>query len=102
VAIVARALAYVTSNGPNVSSILSAVPSWTMWVDSPNASITLIEFFDPLCPYCAIVHYRVGGELHRLVGEGRVQLILIPLGGTPTFIVVKGDQVAIIEGAKRC
>jgi len=81
VAIVAGTLAYIASisNKPSASSILSAVPSWAMRVGSPNAPMTLIEFFDPLCPYCAVAHYRVGSYIEQLVESGRLQLILIPL-----------------------
>jgi len=97
VAIVAGALAYVTSisNKPKASDILSAVPGWAMRVGSPNASVTIIEFYDPLCPYCAVVHYRLGGELHRLVEEGHLRLFLVPLP-------VHGNESLVLVNALYC
>jgi len=64
---------------PNASAVLAAVPDWAMRFGSPNASMTVIEFFDPLCPYCAVAHYRLGSDVERLVESGHLQLILIPL-----------------------
>jgi len=98
VAVVTGALAYVAfvpNKGPDASAVLDAVPEWAMRVGSPNASMIVIEFFDPLCPYCAVVHYRFGGELHRLVEEGRLRLILIPLP-------VRGNESLVLINAFHC
>jgi len=96
--IVAGVLAYVAfapNKGPDASSVLGAVPEWAMRVGPSNASVTLIEFFDPLCPYCAVVHYRLGSEVHRLIETGRFQVILIPLP-------VHGNESLVLINALYC
>jgi len=98
VAIVAGALAYValtSSRGLDASAILGAVPDWAMEFGTRDAPVVLIEFYDPLCPYCAVVHYRLGGELHRLVEEGRLRLILIPLP-------IHGNESLVLINALHC
>jgi len=98
IAIVIGALAYIASisnKGHNVSSVLGAVPSWAMRFGSPNAPITVVEFFDPLCPYCAVAHYKAGSKIHRLVESGRLQMILIPLP-------VHGNESLVLINALYC
>jgi len=98
VAVVAGALAYVASasnKGPDASSVLGAVPSWAMKFGTPNAPITVIEFFDLLCPYCAVAHYKAGSKIHRLVESGRLQMILIPLP-------VHGNESLVLINALYC
>jgi len=72
-------LAATSGGGPKAAAVMGAVPEWAMRVGPPGARAVLIEFFDPLCPYCAVAHYRAGGDIERLVEEGRLQLVLIPL-----------------------
>jgi len=55
----------------------------------------MIEFYDPLCPYCAAVHYRLGDDFKRLVDEGRLRLVLIPV---PTH----GNTSLVIANALQC
>jgi len=88
-------LSLAPTRGPDASAVLAAVPEWGMKFGSPNASTTVIEFYDPLCPYCAVAHYRLGGEFHRLVEEGRLRLILIPLP-------VHGNESLVLINVLHC
>jgi len=76
---------------PPAREVLAAVPEWAMSFGRDGAPTTLVELYDPLCPYCAVVHFRLGGEVERLVEEGRLRLVMIPM---PTH---GGESMKIIN-----
>jgi len=86
---------------PPPSAVLSAVPDWAIQIGNGNAPITMIEFYDPLCPYCTAVHYRLGDEIERLVDEGRLRLVLIPVPiyGNESLAVINALQCAYGKSA---
>lgn len=103
VVIVAGALAYValtSSRGLDASAILGAVPDWAMEFGARDAPMVAIEFYDPLCPYCAVLHYRLHDEFERLIAEGRLRLVLLPLPvhGNSSLVIIDKLHCAYRHG----
>jgi len=88
-------LASTLSEGLNATAVLVAIPSWAMQFGNKDAPITVIEFFDPLCSYCAIEHRNME-VIRRFIDEGRLRLVLIPvpIHGGPSLAIVNALQCA--------
>lgn len=59
------------------------LPPWAKQFGSPNASVTLIEVFDLLCPYCADAHAQLDQVYRQLVAQGKLRLIYVDYIGHP-------------------
>jgi len=107
VAVVATIITTAVLNRPtlifskevNPSAVLNAVPDWAMEFGDRNAPITVVELYDPLCPYCVKVHYELGRELEDFVARGRLRLILIPfpIHGNESMIIINALHCAYIK-----
>jgi len=65
-----------------------------------DAPMVAIEFYDPLCPYCAVLHYRLHDRFERLIAEGRLRLILLPLPvhGNSSLVIIDRLHCAYRHG----
>jgi len=91
--------ALIFSKEVNASAVLNAVPDWAMEFGDRSAPITVVELYDPLCPYCVKVHYELGRELEDFVARGRLRLILIPfpIHGNESMIIINALHCAYIK-----
>jgi protein-disulfide isomerase len=59
------------------ASALTGIPQSGLWLGSPKAPVTIVEFADLQCPFCAEYHHAVVPSiLDRYVRTGRVRLEL--------------------------
>jgi protein-disulfide isomerase len=64
------------------------IPPWAISFGAPTAPITLIEFYDLNCPYCAIAHKQLDPLYRQLLAEGRLRLIFVDLIVHPEALIV--------------
>lgn len=104
-AIAALLATYLTQAppGPPAREVLAAVPEWAMSFGPEGAPTTLVELYDPLCPYCAAVHLRLGGEIEQLVAEGRLHLVMIPMPthGSESVKIINAIHCAYLSEGQR-
>ncbi len=59
------------ANSTQVKTI-SEIISNSLRFGNPSANITVIEYLDPECPYCALFQVMYGRELEQLVNSGSI------------------------------
>jgi protein-disulfide isomerase len=64
------------------------IPPWAISFGAPTAPITLIEFYDLNCPYCAIAHEQLDPLYRQLLAEGMLRLIFVDLVVHPDALIV--------------
>ncbi len=64
------------------------IPPWAISFGAPTAPITLIEFYDLNCIYCAIAHKRLDSLYRQLLAEGALRLIFVDLIVHPDALIV--------------
>jgi protein-disulfide isomerase len=81
---------------PSGNSTLSGIPQSGLWLGSPKAPVTMVEFADLQCPFCAQYHRDVfPAILDRYVRTGRVRLELRLL----RFLGPDSDRLARVAAA---
>jgi Protein-disulfide isomerase len=80
-AIVASVLYPVLSRPP------LSIPPWALSFGNPDASVTVIEFYDLHCPYCAMAHAQLDPLYRQLIAEGKLRLVFIDLIVHPDALV---------------
>ncbi len=55
------------------------IPPWAISFGAPTAPITLIEFYDLHCIYCAKAHEQLDPLYRRLLEEGTLRLVFVDL-----------------------
>jgi len=75
---------------PSPSSSLQdlPIPPWAISFGAPTAPITLIEFYDLNCIYCAIAHEQLDPLYRQLMAEGMLRLIFVDLIMHPDALIV--------------
>jgi protein-disulfide isomerase len=64
------------------------IPPWAISFGAPTAPITLIEFYDLNCPYCAIAHEQLDPLYRQLLAEGALRLIFVDLIVHPDALIL--------------
>jgi Thioredoxin len=78
------------------NSTLNGIPQSGLWLGSPKAPVTIVEFADLQCPFCAEYHRNVFPSiLDRYVRTGKVRLELRLL----RFIGPDSDRLARVAVA---
>ncbi|GAB6945931.1 hypothetical protein JCM16161A_00610 [Vulcanisaeta sp. JCM 16161] len=57
-------------------SLIGELISSGLRIGNPNANITVIEFLDPECPYCAIFQVEYGRSLEAMINSGYVYYVI--------------------------
>ncbi|WP_054857920.1 thioredoxin domain-containing protein [Vulcanisaeta sp. JCM 16159] len=57
-------------------SFIRELASSGLGIGNPSANITVIEFLDPECPYCAIFQLEYGGYLDKLISSGSIYYVI--------------------------
>ena len=57
-------------------SFINELASSGLRIGNPSANITMIEFLDPECPYCAIFQAMYGRSLETMVNSGYVYYVI--------------------------
>jgi protein-disulfide isomerase len=55
------------------------IPPWAISFGAPTAPITLIEFYNLNCIYCAIAHEQLDPLYRQLLAEGALRLVFVDL-----------------------
>ncbi|GAB6945025.1 thioredoxin domain-containing protein [Vulcanisaeta sp. JCM 14467] len=63
------------ANSTQVSFIHELITSG-LGIGNPSANITVIEFLDPECPYCAVFQVMYGKSLEAMIGSGYVYYVI--------------------------
>jgi protein-disulfide isomerase len=87
IAIVALVI-YTKLPPPPPSPQALPIPPWAISFGAPTAPITLIEFYDLNCPYCAIAHEQLDPLYRQLLAEGMLRLIFVDLIVHPEALIV--------------
>jgi len=90
IAIVALVI-YTKFPAPPPSQQDLPIPPWAISFGAPTAPITLIEFYDLNCIYCAIAHEQLDPLYRQLLAEGALRLIFVDLIGHPDALIVHQD-----------
>lgn len=64
------------------------IPPWAISFGAPTAPITLIEFYDLNCPYCAMAHEQLDPLYRQLLAEGALRLVFVDLIVHPDALIV--------------
>jgi hypothetical protein len=64
------------------------IPPWAISFGASTAPITLIEFYDLNCPYCAIAHEQLDPLYRQLLAEGMLRLIFVDSIIHPSALIV--------------
>jgi len=64
------------------------IPPWAISFGASTAPITLIEFYDLNCPYCAMAHEQLDPLYRQLLAEGALRLVLVDLIVHPDALIV--------------
>jgi protein-disulfide isomerase len=64
------------------------IPPWAISFGAPTAPITLIEFYDLNCPYCAIAHEQLDPLYRQLLAEGALRLVFVDSIIHPSALIV--------------
>jgi protein-disulfide isomerase len=78
IAIVALVI-YTKLPAPSPSQQDLPIPPWAISFGASTAPITLIEFYDLNCPYCAIAHEQLDPLYRQLLAEGALRLVFVDL-----------------------
>jgi protein-disulfide isomerase len=74
------ALVIYTKLPPPPSSLQDLpIPPWAISFGAPTAPITLIEFYNLNCIYCAIAHERLDPLYRQLLAKGALRLVFVDL-----------------------
>ncbi len=57
-------------------SLINELVTTGLGVGDPNMNVTVIEFLDPECPYCAIFQLEYGGYLDSLISHGSIYYVI--------------------------
>jgi protein-disulfide isomerase len=55
------------------------IPAWAISFGAPTAPITIIEFYNLNCIYCAIAHEQLDPLYRQLLAEGALRLVFVDL-----------------------
>ncbi len=87
IAIVALVI-YTKLPPPPPSPQALPIPPWAISFGAPTAPITLIEFYDLNCIYCAIAHEQLDPLYRQLLAEGALRLVFVDLIVHPDALIV--------------
>jgi protein-disulfide isomerase len=87
IAIVALVI-YTKLPAPSPSPQALPIPPWAISFGAPTAPITLIEFYDLNCIYCAIAHEQLDPLYRQLLAEGALRLVFVDLIVHPDALIV--------------
>lgn len=57
-------------------SFIDQIISSGLRIGNPSANITVIEFLDPVCPYCALFQVMYGRSLETMINSGYVYYVI--------------------------
>jgi protein-disulfide isomerase len=87
IAIVALVI-YTKLPPPSPSQQDLPIPPWAISFGASTAPITLIEFYDLNCPYCAMAHEQLDPLYRQLLAEGALRLVFVDLIVHPDALIV--------------